>query len=331
MPNTDQTNFWLLLSFTSTPELKQTGSGGSATNVNCFDCILTSDNAGTTLLSQWESDTYNGTTGVWNVWATRTLLTATDTKLYLFIGNASTTTFQGGTVSSVWSFLRRVYHLGDGTTLSLTSSSSAGESGALTNHSAIAAAGQISGGVATSSTPHYLSGNDITNNLGGTGVVVGAWIKTSSAANSMIFNWGIADATNQVYLYMNSSGKPLIGKGGSQANCVGTTTINDGAWHNFTAVYGGGTSTTIYVDGAADTTCTLTLAPAALAGSSLGAAQDTSQGFTGSIDEVHVGYGTLTADWIATEFNNQSNPGTFETISAAVDPVTSGVKHRVIM
>jgi hypothetical protein len=60
-PNTDQTNFPVLISGTY-PYLATTGNGGSLANSSGYDIIFTSDSAGTNALA-FEQESNNASTG----------------------------------------------------------------------------------------------------------------------------------------------------------------------------------------------------------------------------------------------------------------------------
>jgi len=79
------------------------------------DLIFTSDAAGTVLLN-WEVAYYNGTTGKIEVHIqVPTVSHSANTTIYMFAGNALTTTFQGGARGATWDAnYSGVFHLSDG-------------------------------------------------------------------------------------------------------------------------------------------------------------------------------------------------------------------------
>ena len=93
VPNTDQSNFPLLISGTYT-YLATVSNGGNVQNANGYDVIFTSDTGCATKLDH-EVDTYNATTGAVNYWVRVPLLShINDTTIYLCYGNSAITTDQ---------------------------------------------------------------------------------------------------------------------------------------------------------------------------------------------------------------------------------------------
>ncbi|RZL97611.1 MAG: T9SS type A sorting domain-containing protein, partial [Pedobacter sp.] len=82
------------------------------------------------------------------------------------------------------------------------------------------------------------------------------------------------------------------------------------------AVVISGNSVTHYLNGQVNGTGTLTTSGANGSDNMyIGSRSDVVTRFKGRIDEVRVVNGALSADWIKTEYNSQSAPGTFYTIS----------------
>src|ERR1700736_7070434 len=93
VPNTDQTNFPVLISGTY-PYLATTANGGNVRSANGYDIIFTSDAAGTSNLT-FERESYNPTTGTATFWVKiPTVSHTTDTAIYMFYSNSSVTTDQ---------------------------------------------------------------------------------------------------------------------------------------------------------------------------------------------------------------------------------------------
>ena len=149
VPNTDQTNFPVLISGTYS-YLATTSNSGNVTNSNGYDIIFTSDAAGTIPLS-YERESYNSTTGAVIFWVNvPTLSHTTDTVIYMFYGNSSVTTDQTS-ATGVWdSGYKGVWHLPNGTSLSANDSTSNGNNGVISSPSA--APGEIGGGASFNGT-----------------------------------------------------------------------------------------------------------------------------------------------------------------------------------
>jgi hypothetical protein len=109
VPNTDQTSFPVLISGTFS-YLASLAHSGKVTNPNGLDIVFT-DSTGTQLLN-WEIESYSPTDGSVTIWVKIPSLSHTvDTVLYVYYGNTSISTFQGGAAGTVWdSNYLAVYH-----------------------------------------------------------------------------------------------------------------------------------------------------------------------------------------------------------------------------
>src|SRR3990167_2791470 len=118
VPNTDQTNFPVLVSGTydgtgGEPDLRTTGNGGKVTDTGGDDIVFTSDSACATLLD-WEVETYTAASGVVNYWVeVPTVATASDTVFYMCYGNASITSDQSDPTGTWDTNFKGVWHLGE--------------------------------------------------------------------------------------------------------------------------------------------------------------------------------------------------------------------------
>jgi hypothetical protein len=179
VPNTDQTNFPVLISGAYS-YLATTGNGGNVTNANGYDIIFTSDTSGTTTLS-YERDSYNASSGVVSFWVkVPTLSHSSDTLIYMFYGKSSVTTDQSNG-TAVWdSNYKGIWHLPNGTTL--TSNDSTSNSNNATVYGTPAAnAGQIDGAATFgASTADYLQANDAASLRIASTITLSAWVYNTS-------------------------------------------------------------------------------------------------------------------------------------------------------
>lgn len=140
VPNTVQTNFPVLISGTYS-YLATVANGGKVENGNGYDVIFTSDSDCSIKLNH-EVETYNADSGAGNYWVKVPTVshTSDDTVFYMCYGNASITTDQSNK-AAVWdSSYKGVWHLPNGTTL--TVGDSTGNGNHLTNSSASGGGGQ---------------------------------------------------------------------------------------------------------------------------------------------------------------------------------------------
>ena len=325
VPNTDQINFPVLISGTYS-YLATTANGGNVTNANGYDITFTSDAAGTNPLA-YERESYSAATGQVNFWVKiPTLSHTTDTVIYMFYGNSSVTTDQSNK-TAVWDAnYKGVWHLPNGSTLSANDSTSNANNGTITG--ATATTGQIDGAGSFSGSSQWIDvGNGSSLQITGSTLTVEAWVKTSESNPSsyerilvkelpgdaspfVAYGFARYAGTNTVY-WLVSSGSTLGG-------VSPTSSLPIGAWTHLVGTYDG-SNLKLYFNGTLNST-------AANSGNINSTTKDVVIGadteiggefFNGSIDEVRISNTVRSADWIATEYNNQINPSAFYTIGPA--------------
>jgi len=253
-----------------------------------------------------------------------------DTTFWIFYGNSGVSTFQGGAPGSAWSAnYGLVLHLA-GTTP--TDASSNGNT--VSNQSgATAATGEIGGALGFNGSSQYLRVTSSSSIKPASGITLSGWMNTSNASNSNqeIFALGYraADNWNNPYISYQlqgsagSTGQPSLGLAISgniyTVNCSATVAAN--GWHYVVGTYDL-SNLKVYLDG---TLCGTT----AQAGSAIdyGTSGDMTIGqataydpgigcyFVGSLDELRIQNVAEPATQVNTEYNNQSAPGTFITLS----------------
>jgi hypothetical protein len=283
------------------------------------DLIFTSDAAGTNLLS-WEVASYNATSGQIEVWVNIPTLSSTaDTLIYMWYGNAASTTYQC-VASSTWDqYYSAVYHFGNGTTLSLADSTSNGNN--LTNSGAGATSGKVGGAISTNGT---WANTSSTTDLppGSTMRTLEAWVNPTSLSGSDAFGYG-ANSANGGRFALTVSGDTL---GVEEENTSASTPIpGAGAWHHLVAELPSGTtsgSVQLYLDGQAATASysnpsfTLNSSTANITVGSIPGALGNGN-WNGLVDEARISTIARSAAWVTTEYNNQSGPTLFSEVIAA--------------
>ncbi len=309
--------FPLLISLTET-YLRDGGHGGDVARADGFDIYFSVDQGGATRLAH-EVETYDPTTGALIAWVKIPSLTAA-TTVFLHYGDPANTT-DPQMATAVWSNgYALVGHLDD-------ASDSTAKANQISSSTSGAATGQI--GQATSfdgSTDLIDFGStsaidDIFQN----GATAEAWIDPASFGESSfgrVFEkstWRLMvddnNATRSLTFHQDGSSQ---GAWGSPSNSISTN-----AWHHIVLTYDSSSSAndpSIFIDGSSvsvDERVTPSN-PASDAASPLviGNTGDTTRAFSGLIDEIRLSTVIRDADWIATEFANQSNPGAFYTVSA---------------
>ncbi len=315
VPST-QTDFPVLVSVTDA-RFKTVGNSGHVQNSSGFDIRPYSDSGLTTAITGYELERYNASTGEVVMWVKVGSLSSSTTPIYLAYGDAAIST--DGSSSTAWSnnFLA-VMHLKDGTTLSMSESSG---NNSATNHSCTAATGQIDGGaglVAASS--QYIEMN---NAIGTAAMTFSGWVKATSFPSPYGTVIGRRQSgTNYGFLYVNSSGKLscfFYASADVSYDGTGSHTLSTGTWYYLASTYNSSAGLVGYVNAASDGTAaangTLTTT-----GSEVDLGHDPGIGrfWDGTLDECRVASVARSQNWITTEYNNQSAPGTFETLGTEV-------------
>lgn len=311
----DSSNFPVLVKLSGI-EFKTAANGGHVQNASGYDVLFWS-NAGLSSALFWEIDYYDGTNGVLWAWVrVPTVSHSTNTVIYVSYGDASISTFQS-TAATVWSNgYDAVYHMSaDSSTVRVTDTLG-NDNG--TNHSTTAGAGQIAGAlVAASASSQYVALTDSAT-LQPTTLTISAWIKSSDATHTQL---AFRKANFGYFLRLNSTGganSSVFDSGGNNVS-AGSRAAADGAWHYFVATFDATSSTSNALKTYFDTqavqqanavaTGNIKYTASSMQIASDGGAPTTT--WNGSLDEIHIATGARSADWITTEFNNQSNPTAF--------------------
>jgi hypothetical protein len=321
--STNLTNFPMLLSVTDA-NLESTANGGGVGKSDGSDILFTASDGVTKLNHEIES--YNPSTGQLIAWVQIPTLSPTlDTVIYIYYGNASASNQQNAT--GVWdSNFKGVWHLPNGTSLSASDSTSGGSNGTVSGASAVA--GEIDGGASFTGTSQ-ISFHDSNQPSGTSARTLSSWISSTSANNSIYFNYG--DGTTNgamVYLGVYDLGdgfahEAIVGVGGGNSNLGSHVNVNDGLWHYVVATDDGSNNWKMYVDGVLTNSATplgVTTNTSVNHTATFGTADNGTQAYTGLMDEMRVSSIARSADWIKTEYNNQSSPATFVSQGAAQNP-----------
>lgn len=317
------TDFPVLISGTYT-YLKTVGNGGKVQSSSGYDIIFTSDSAGNNLLS-WEQVNWGASTGTVEYHVkVSSLSSSSDTVIYMWYGNSSTSSFQGGSLGAAWnSNYKHVLHVKDGTTLTTTESTSNGNDG--TNSSATATTGQIDGGVAVTAGSKITMTKNLMSIIGSSNAhTISMWVYfTSHGATDYIWDLDTANGLG-AFCNLAASGVCQWGYAGTYRTYT-TATTNTGQWYYVVfEKTGSGDNGDFYINGTKQTGATGTLGnpnTAASTGSQWGAYHSSSAlCLDGKMDELRIANVALGQNWYTTEYNNQNSPSTFYTIGAEVIP-----------
>lgn len=318
VPST-QTDFPVLISLTHS-DFKGINSGGHVYSATGLDIAFYSDTNGTVL--QWEIERYTATTGEVIAWVKiPSLSSSSDTVIYVYYGNP-TVTSAVNTPANVWtnSFLE-VWHYKDGTTLSFAESSGAGSAQNPTN-APTAATGQVDGamGLASASSQHAETGGSVS---GTNALTYSAWVKATSFPSTYAFILNKSfSGTNYISLGVKSSNSKMyyqvLATTDRSSDGVGTATLSTGTWYYVTMTYDSTNGLIGYVNATQDATVSANGNASATAAAIATGYERFSSGklWNGTVDEARVATVARSADWITTEYNNQSSPSTFETLGS---------------
>ena len=246
------------------------------------------------------------------------------TIIYMYYGNSCITSSTQN-ASGVWdSNYKGVWHLNQGTGVNAADSTSNGNTGVQVD-SPVASTGQI-GGALTFSYPDRLTiaaaSLDLTTYSNWT---MSAWVRPTSYTGlkwPIIYSYGTYRASLGLTVQEAGADGRIENWTNDSVLRQSNTAVTLNAW-NYVTITRTATTTSFYLNGSADgsgTSTTVTTAgqPSGIGGDPLGAA-DLTEHFLGLIDEVRVSAsntssGSRSADWIHTEYHNQSAPSSFYSV-----------------
>jgi len=301
-------------------------------NPNGYDMIFTSDAAGQNKLP-FQVESYNAATGQLIAWVQApSLSNSADTSIYLFYGNANISSSQANP-AGVWdSNYAGVWHMNDNAanTTVADSTANANTGIAQANTGAKSTAGQFASGLTfNGSSDQVVTTNSLNNPQSET---VQIWFNTTSPSGHKLM--GFENGNSPVnrsssydrQLWIGTDGKVYGGvySNDYSAGLVSTATYNNGTWHSAAFVFDSTAQKDIlYVDGAMVASKTDTTFPQSYTGwyrigaFALANWSHAADGYySGKLQEARVSLVARSAAWIATEYNNQSNPGGFYTLGS---------------
>lgn len=325
-----QTNFPMLVSYTDA-RLKTVGNGGHVQNANGYDIRPYNAVGGSAMT--FELERYNASTGEVIMWV---LVPSCDVGsiVYLYYGDATIST--NGSSTSTWnSNFKGVWHLPDGTTLTVLDSTSNANNG--TNNGATAATGKVDGGAAfVPASSQFIDTVDIASLDNAGAISVFAWVKETTLAinEAIVVKWDYQTQGNfgfQTGAFVAGYLSVFIATSltDTGAGCrvdTAAAVLTANTWHHVGFVFDGSQTGNanrlkIYVDGqSVGVTQGIGNVPATTVSGSTATVKIGKFGgiltryFNGSMDEVNVLNAALSADWVLTQYNNQSSPSTFFTL-----------------
>jgi hypothetical protein len=329
VPNSDQTNFPVLISLTES-DLAGVAQGGKVFSENGDDIIFCLDANCVTRLDH-EIESYNPATGAANFWVRiPTLSHTTDTDVYMFYSNPAVTLSQQNP-PGVWeNGYAAVYHFAN----SLEAVDSTGINSGI-EYNVTSEAGIIGNAASFDDYNSYLRIPANASYKPTAALTVQAWVErpTSGGGLPMIASldyhgngtWSAPYESWALGLNMNSL-NPLFTAtvAGVSHSVVASQTVTANQWQMVAGRYDG-QQLRVFINGAEDpnaTTLTGALDPGTSQDLAIGMESPyaTGQWWYGGIDELRISTVARSNDWITTEYNNQSSPSTFCTVGAATTP-----------
>jgi hypothetical protein len=319
VPNSDQTNFPVLISITD-PSLRSVANGGNVEDANGYDIVFASDVAGQSPLD-YEIDTYNPATGAASFWIRIPALSHTaDTAVYMFYGNPSVTLSQQNPPGVWQNGYAAVYHFASSLeAVDSTGINSGADYGVVPETGIIGNAGSFNGNNSYLRIPSNASYKPAA------ALTVQAWVNTPStgywpAIASLDYhgnsNWTSPYESWEFGLNQYSLNPLFVATvAGVSHSVVAEQALGTNKWQMVDGRYDG-QQLRLFINGAEDPNST-TLTGALDTGTSqdlaIGVASPyaPSQWWNGGIDELRISTVARSNDWIATEYNNQSAPTTF--------------------
>src|SRR6185437_15315247 len=329
VPST-QTNFPVLFAGTHS-YLKTVANGGLVQNSSGYDLVFASDSTCSNGFLAFEIETYDATTGTINAWINVPILNGgAGTTYWLCYGNSSISTSQENAGLTWNSHYQGVWHLKDGTTLSLADSTIHGNTA--TNHSTTATTGEVDGGLAAvaASTEYLDFGSDASIDRASP-VSIEAWAKftgtfTNGVSPRVLASMNAAGTQGQDFYLSANDASPANtftcrGANGGLITVAGNSSASTNTWYHIVCTYwDDANGFQVYVNGSGTTAGPT--GPYANDGSTnvnLGRFTATPTGtyWTGSIDEVRIADTPWSADWVKAEYNIISSFSTCCTVGSA--------------
>ena len=346
-----QSNFTVLVSVTD-PALKTVANGGHVANANGYDIGFYSDSLGTTKL-KWEVEKYDGTTGNLIAWVKiPSLSSSSDTVFYLLYGDNSINTDQSDPPNTWDSNFKGVWHMSDSAAnTTIRESTATGANGTNNaNTSTKTATGQIGKALSYNGST---DGSFAAINLSATNIAtLSFWMKWTTNANDddLAFEYTPNYNTNSNHGFIadwNSSGfgggRFETGMGNGNFSYWSDVFARPSAatWHLIQLVFNrSGPTNKVYLDGSLQTLTTGTHSASGMGNFSNSSLYFMSRAANalnaaGTLDEVRLSTIERNANWVATEYNNQSSPGTFITVGSEscgtpIPTPTRQPQHRLL-
>jgi RHS repeat-associated protein len=326
VPNTDQTNFPFLFN-TIDPAFAWTSNNGHVASQSGDDIIFSTDPNGFTKLDH-ELEEYNPQTGQVIAWVRIPTLSHTaDTVLYMFYGNPSIGTPQQNP-TGVWdSNFGGVWHLGGNGPVPSTADSTANANLGTVVGSVSETSGEIGNGTALSGGSNYIDAGNSPSVLPSHTGTFSVWVNYNAFNNwtTPMGNGNTGNDTNGAMFWNYSGGQLRFEVAGANGlDRASGPTLATGQWYYLTGSWDG-SNVNLYTNGALVQSVTQTTDARPDYHLTLGvdgALSGSGDYLNGILEEARVSGIARSADWIATEYSNQSSPSAFYALNSEADLVS---------
>lgn len=323
--SSDLTNFPLLV-YISDANLKLVASSGHVVDGNDFHF----ETAGGTQLAH-EVELYDGTNGIIWAWVlVPTVSYNSTTHVWMYYGKTGASGEEDA--ATLWANYAMVHHFEEAwstSTDAYTDDSGNGNHGTLTdgNANSYRSTGQI--GYAFYNSSDYINVDDAANlEPGSSAIIMSAWVNanTLSTENVIIAKGGYN--TGHIQLGHGYGKWGFVANENSEAYETDST---QNTWFYLVGRFPGSGAAELYHNGVKKTdSSTWSTAITDDADNWKIGARETSLQWDGEIDELRVRIASdVSGDWITTEYNNQSAPGTFATAGSEDTPAAGGTTSPV--
>jgi hypothetical protein len=283
------------------------------------DIFFTSSNGSTKLNHEIES--YDGVNGTLVAWVqVPSVATSTNTLLYLYYGNTTSTNQQNKT--GTWDAnTKGVWHLNN----SLSDSTSNANNG-INHNSTNLATGKMGSARSFTGVWDTVTVSSSASLQPSTKITFSTWINQSGAepnyAKPIWYGQNLVNPWGAYGLYINANTDMALSlqiSSTSTSYGAGPVSLTTSTWQYVVGTYDGA-ALKMYLDGnlISSTNAAFKIGNYnATSGLSLGSSWNNDADWSGYLDEVRVASTTRSSDWIKTEFNNQGSPSTFYTLGAA--------------
>jgi len=269
---------------------------------------------------------------------------STDTTFYIYYGNAGASCYAVTATygrNAVWSDYLGVLHFNESSGTTATDSTGNSD-GTYTGSLPTASAGQIGNGQTFDGSGDYIEGGGASWWNGSGIITIQQWASWTESGNMMLLDNQTGSAP-RMFIEANRGASSQDGNirvftrestGGSNAmHVTSNPNLDDGDFHAITVMRDSAVSNNglIYIDGAVVSTTGSMHDGDVSGGQRIGQAKDGTSGFdfNGKLDGWRMRASNLGADWITTEYNNQSSVSTFITVGAEEDN-GGGSDRRII-